>query len=195
MTTRFLENKRHARRDRHHATVSKLLLIPRCRDRDPGNPPRETDCSYSWIPTVTRLSHGNGNSTDYIAVVDAKLRAIMRAASSEVVSGVRKIEALVDQRKVGHNCVGQRKGQRGPREERGIDDLDPAQRPVRAEVDAVHNRSPPPFGDARAVTLSKLDLIPADVERSLARHEVGEQAKRRVDLVTAHLESGEHVPA
>jgi hypothetical protein len=48
----------------------------------------ETDCSRSWFPTVARLTHWNGNSTDEIAFVDAKLRAIMRAASSEVVSGV-----------------------------------------------------------------------------------------------------------
>src|ERR1039457_1834347 len=38
-TTRFLENNGHARRDRHRTTDGRFLLIPRCRDRDPGGPP------------------------------------------------------------------------------------------------------------------------------------------------------------
>src|ERR1035437_85898 len=38
-TTRFLENKRHARPDRLPTTIHKLLLILRRWDPDPGGPP------------------------------------------------------------------------------------------------------------------------------------------------------------
>jgi hypothetical protein len=48
----------------------------------------------------------------------------------KVVARVGEVEALVDERKVRHDRVGQREGQGGPREERGIDDLDPAELPV-----------------------------------------------------------------
>jgi len=52
-TTRFLENKRHAQPYRHHATIRKFLLIPRCRDRDPGGSRLVDERSRSWI-TMSR---------------------------------------------------------------------------------------------------------------------------------------------
>lgn len=51
---------------------------------------------------------------DRFVLVDAQPRAIMRVALLEVVPGVRKIETLVDQRKIGHDGVRQRRRKSRP---------------------------------------------------------------------------------
>src|ERR1039457_6832639 len=56
-TTRFLENNGHAQRDRRRTTDGRFLLIPRCRDRDPGGPQRN-----SPNPKLRVASSGNRNA-------------------------------------------------------------------------------------------------------------------------------------
>jgi hypothetical protein len=42
--------------------VDILETLSRCRDRDPGGPPEDSECSRSWIPTVAKMTILKENS-------------------------------------------------------------------------------------------------------------------------------------
>lgn len=69
---------------------------------------------------------------------------------SQVVPGIRQVEALVGQGEVGNDGVGKGDRQRRPIVERRVDDLDPPEEAFSIDLGAVDDGPPPPFDDARS---------------------------------------------
>ena len=70
-TTRFLENYGQAQRDRLRTTDGKFLLIPRCRDRDPGGPPQPTEknCTFTLlVPNGRGAMYGKSKIFELLVV-------------------------------------------------------------------------------------------------------------------------------
>ena len=112
----------------------------------------------------------------------------------EVVARVGEVEALVGEREVGNDGVGERDRQRGPVEERRVDDLAPRDRAGAVDLDPVDDAclasprrcrvpEPPRCGCGDALTL---EPTPADASLASWR-------ERGADLVDAHGEPRHHV--
>src|SRR5439155_13169808 len=83
----------------------------------------------------------------------------------QIVPGVRLVERLVAEGEVRDDVVGEGAGERGPVEERRIDDLDPVQAAPVFGHDCVHDAAPPGFDDAEG-RLVGFDGAEGDGERA-----------------------------
>src|SRR5450759_1522335 len=96
----------------------------------------------------------------------------------QVISGIREVEALVDEGKVGDDRVGQGDRESGPREEGRVYDLDSLQRPIAVDLDSVNDGDPTSLDDARPVagTLG-ISVGHRDCQRAITGHVVGKEAQ------------------
>src|SRR3954465_6947701 len=95
-----------------------------------------------WIEVVL---FGDVCMPDYLQLLLRRAPRAMACGSLglQVVSGVGEVEALVDQREVRDDRVGQSDGQRRPGEDTRVDDLHPGQPMVRTDLAPVHDRAAP----------------------------------------------------
>ena len=113
--------------------------------------------------------------------------------------GVGEVEALVGQREVGDDRVGQGHRERRPVEEGRIDHLDPDEPALFVELDPVHDRPPPALGDPHpSVGWVGHPLVrqPGDhVEWPAVGDEASEERQRCPNLVHPDRVASQHVPA
>ena len=109
------------------------------------NPVSRIPARSPWLVNAIRILEV-GVQTRFLLQAGGT-RVVIRGRGSQVVAGVGEVEALVGQREVGDDRVGEGDGQGRPVEEGRVDDLEPGERAVGVEFDAVGDGAAPAFDE------------------------------------------------
>src|SRR5665647_2437916 len=128
-----------------------------------------------------------------------------RSVGSEIVAGVRQVEALVGEREVGHDRVRQRDRYRGPVEPGWVHDLGSRQASARVDLHAMDDGAAPPLNDSDPTShgswvgisawgnLGPLGCRSSEGKLVGSADEMGREAGGRRVLLEADGEAGEDI--